>query len=79
MLARCGGGAFDIDAAASVLQHNGLEAFAARVFGRIADAEVRGEAGQKDPRESALAQVAGKSGLGPAIVFIKGRVGIDAA
>ena len=56
-----------------------LEAFAVRVLGRIADAEIEGEAGEEDAREAALAQVAGEPGRRLAIVFIEGRVGVDLA
>lgn len=79
LLSRCRSGAFDVDAPAGVLNHNDLETFAACIFGRIADAEVKGEAGQKHPRQATFAQVTGESRPGPAIVFIEGRVGVDMA
>ena len=77
--ARRGHGAIDIDAAAGILDHHHVEALAARIFGRIAHAEIEGEAGQEDPPEAALAQIAGEAGMGLAIVFVERRIGIDVA
>src|SRR5665647_553979 len=78
-LARGGHGAIDVDAAAGILDHDRLEAFAARVFRRIAYTEIEGEAGEKHAPEAALAQVSGKSRPRLAIVFGERRIGIDLA
>src|ERR1700733_13159179 len=56
------GRAVEIDAAAGVLDDENSKAFAARVFGRIANAKIEGEAGQKHPEEAALAQIADEAG-----------------
>src|SRR5512139_1494067 len=77
LLSCCGGGAVDIDAPAGVFKDNDLEVFATRIFGRVADAEVKGEARQKHSRETTFAQVTGESRLGRAVVFEENRVGID--
>ena len=77
--ARLGDGAIDIDAAAGVLDHHHIEAFAPRVFGRVADAEIKGETRQEDTREAALAQVAGQSRMCLAVVLEERRIGVDVA
>ena len=42
---------FNIDAAAGILDHRGGNAFAVRVLGRVAHAEIESESGQKNARE----------------------------
>lgn len=61
-------GAIDIDAPASILDHDRLEAFAMRMFRGVTHAEIERETGKKEPPEAALAQIPGKSGMGPAII-----------
>ena len=51
----------------------------AGVLGRVAHAEIEGEAGQKDPRKTALAQIADQAGRRRAVVLEEGRIGIDRA
>jgi hypothetical protein len=50
------------DGAGEVFDDEGLEAEAGGGEGAEADAEVVGEAGEEEPREAALAQVAGEAG-----------------
>lgn len=69
--------AIDVDTAASILEDDGFEAFAPRVFSRITDAEIKSEASQKNPGKAALAQISGQSRGGFMIIFIKRRIGID--
>src|SRR6516165_595378 len=53
-----------INRAAGILDHNDIEAFAARVLGGETHAIVEGKPRQEDPPEAAIAQIAGKPGLG---------------
>ena len=61
-----------IDAAASLFDDDRGKAFALRVLGRIAHAEIKGEADEKGPLEIALAQIAGKSGRRRAVPILQG-------
>src|SRR5262245_52238251 len=76
-LARGGDRAVDVDAAASILDHDHGKALAARVLGRVAYAEIEREPRHEDSRQAPLAQIAGKAGGGLAIVLVEGGVGID--
>src|SRR5690348_56784 len=49
--------AVDVDGAAGVLDDGHGKILSPRVLGRVADAEVEREPGDKDARESALAQI----------------------
>ena len=72
-------GAAHVDAAASILDDHHLEAAAAHVLGRVAHAEVEGEAGEKHPGQPALAQISGEGRRRRVIVLVEGRVRIDLA
>src|SRR5271154_2748648 len=65
------------DNPARILHHVGLEAGLHAVDGRVTHAIVIGQAGEKDPPQSPLPQIAGKPGAGDAIVLPKSRIGVD--
>src|SRR6516165_6035153 len=75
--ARGGDRAVDVDAAASILDHDHGEALAARVLRRVADAKIEREPRHEDSRQAPLAQITGKAGGGLAVVLVEGGVGID--
>src|SRR5262249_62033776 len=76
--ARAGGGdrAVDVDAAASVLDHDHGKALAARVLGGVAYAEIEREPRDEDSRQAPLAQITGKVGGGLAVVLVQGAAAI---
>src|SRR5580658_3936565 len=78
-LVRRGDRAVDIDAAAGVLDHDRREAAAVGILGRVADAEVEGEAGEEDAGEATLPQIRGQAGRRRVVVLVKSRIGIDLA
>jgi ABC-type uncharacterized transport system auxiliary subunit len=65
------GGAVHVDAAASIFDHDDIEAFAPRVFARVAHAKIEGEASYKNSFETAFTQVSHESGRRFAIVFVE--------
>src|SRR5215469_18005428 len=67
----------EIDGAAAVFDEHCGKALAPRIDGRVVNAEIGGEPDEKDTREAALAQVAGKAGRRALVVLVKGRVRID--
>ncbi len=72
-----GDAAGEIDGAGGIFDDDGLEAEVFAVDGRVADAEVVGEAAEKEALQAAFAQVAGESGGSDVIVFEEGGVGVD--
>src|ERR1700719_75693 len=66
-----------INRAAGVFYHRHLEALLLCVFGGVTDTEIEREAGEKNAREAARAQITGKPGWSPAIVLLERRIGID--
>jgi len=72
-----GDAAGEVDGAGGVFDDDDLEAQVLAVDGGEADAEVVGEAAEKEAGEFALAEVAGESGGGDVIVFEEGGVGVD--
>src|SRR5262245_63145581 len=77
--ALAGGGdrAIDVDAAASVFDHDHGKALAARVLGRVTYAEIEREPRHENSRQASLAQITGKAGRSLAVVLVEGGVGID--
>src|SRR5207247_2138697 len=75
--ARGGDRALDVDAAASILDHDHGKALAARVLGRVAYAEIEREPRNEHSRQAPLAQITGKAGGGLAVILVEGGVGID--
>src|ERR1700722_12751473 len=67
----------EIDAAAGIRDDDDPKPFAGGVLGRIAHAEIEGEASEECAQEATLAQIAGKAGRRRAVVFVECRVGID--
>src|SRR5262249_2654794 len=76
-LARGGDRAVDIDAAASILDHDHGKALAARVPGRVAYAKIEREPRHEDSSQASLAQGTGKAGGGLAVVLVEGGAGLD--
>jgi hypothetical protein len=69
--------AVQVDGAAGVAEHDGFEAQSPRIERRVAHAEVVRQAGEEDAGEVSLAQIAGESGGGGAVVLEERGVGID--
>ena len=78
-LARGGDRSVHVDAAAGILDHDRGEALPVRVLGRVANAEIERQAGEKHARQPALAQIAGEAGRRRLVVLEKRRIGIDGA
>src|SRR6185437_15584760 len=76
---RGGKRAVEVDGAAAILDHRHGKSFPPRIDRRVVDAEIRGETGEEDAGEAALAQIAGKAGGGALVVLPEGGVGIDVA
>src|SRR5262245_49656919 len=73
-IARSGDRSAHVDAAAGILDHHRHETLAQRILRRVADTEIERQAGEINPREAALAQIAGEPGRGPAVILIERRV-----
>jgi hypothetical protein len=69
----------NVDAAAGVFDDHHRETLADRVLGGITDAKVQCQAGQEQPLDAALMQIADQSSRGDAVVLVKRGVGIDGA
>ena len=72
-------GSGKVDRACSVFDDVALEAESGAVDGGVPDAEVVGEAGEEEPFQAALAEIAGQAGGGEVVVFEKGGVAVDVA
>ena len=72
-----GDGAIEVDGAAGIAEDKGGKTEAARIEGRVADAVVVGEAGEKDTRKSALAKIASEAGGRGAVILKECRIRID--
>src|SRR5215813_2949065 len=66
------GGDRDVDAAASILDHDHDKTLAARVLRRVAHAEIEREPRNEDSRQASLAQITRKAGGGLAVVLVEG-------
>src|SRR5262245_9690112 len=73
----CLDGAAHVDAAAGIVDHHRVEALALGVLGRVAYAEVQGEAGHEHTADAALAQVAGEAGWRRVVVLEDRRVRVN--
>src|ERR1700677_2705563 len=71
-------GVFPIDRPASILDHVGFETRCPAVDGGVADAVVISQAGEKNARQFAFAQVGGQTGTRAVIILEECGVGIDA-
>jgi len=67
----------NVDPAAGIVDDHDREAPANRVFGRIPDAKIERQAGQKYALDAALAKITGEAGRRRAIVLVERRVRID--
>src|SRR5947209_4560547 len=72
--ARCRDGVVDIYAAAGILDHHDGKSQSPCILGRITDTKIEGEANEKNARETAFAQVAGKPCRGPMVVLVESRI-----
>src|SRR5690242_2765641 len=68
--------AAEIDAAAAILDQHRGKAQAPRIDRGKMHAEIGSEAGEKDARKAALAQIARKAGRGLPVVLVEGRIGV---
>ena len=71
--------AVQIDAAAGTEHHRRRKALSDRIECREANAEIGSQAAKRHALYAALAQVTGKSGRGPVVVFEKGGITVDLA
>jgi len=68
-----------VDGAGGVFDDDGFKAHCAAVDGRVADAEVVGEAAEEEAGEVALAEIACEAGGCGVVVFKEGGVAVDVA
>lgn len=79
LLMRFFNGRWEVDGSGKVFENDGWEAELGGGYGGGTDAEVEGEPGEEESVKLALAEIAGESGGGGAVVLGEGGVAVNVA